>query len=318
MLCYPTLMARSQKTLPDRLLTAPPSGRRAHRPRFDERDEGERLLIIGRHSTAWRDLYHQALKLTWPQFLLVGTALFVFLNTVFAVLYSAQPRGITDLEPGSLSQAFFFSVQTLATIGYGRWAPVSTYANAVVTVETLVGVSTIALFTALAFARFARPTAKIVFSRSMVVTRFDGVKMLMLRLANERANQILEARVSLALLRDDTTVEGEYIRRLYDLKLVRDHTPVLGMSFLVMHRIDESSPLFGYTPERLAAEWVEIVALVSGLDETMMQNVHARASYDGSEILFGRRFADLFGFLPDGARAMDYRQFHVTEPEIAP
>ena len=136
----------------------------------------------------------------------------------------------------------------------------------------------------------------------------------MLRLANERENQILEARVSLAILRDEVTPEGVYFRRLHDLALVRDHTPVFRMTFQVMHRIDETSPLYGYTPERLEAEWVEVIALVAGLDETMMQNVHARASYDSKEILFGRRFADIFGYLPDGARAMDYRQFHETEP----
>jgi inward rectifier potassium channel len=309
-------MARPHKTPPGRLLSEPPERART-RGRLVKGKAEDRLLVIGRRSTPWRDVYYQALGLSWPRFLLLGILLFLVLNTVFALLYSLQPEGITDLRPGSLSQAFFFSVQTLATIGYGRWSPVSTYANSVVTVETLMGVSTIAVFTALAFARFARPTAKIVFSRSVVVTRFDGVPTLMLRLANERRNQILEARVSLAVLRDEFTREGQYIRRLHDLVLVRDRTPVLGMTFQVMHRIDETSPLFGYDPARLAAEWVELVAVVTGLDETMMQNVHARASYDSPEILFGQRFADIFGFLPDGTRAMDYRQFHLTEPDEA-
>jgi inward rectifier potassium channel len=310
-------MAKRKQSPPERLLAKPPNGART-RPRFISRPNEERLVVIGRRASGWRDLYHQALQLSWPQFLLLGVAMFLALNVVFAVLYSLQPAGISDLRPGSLLQAFFFSVQTLATIGYGRWAPVSTYANTIVTVETVLGVSTIALFTALAFARFARPTAKIVFSKGMVVTRFDGADTLMLRLANERTNQILEARVSLSLLRDERTVEGAYIRRLHDLKLVRDHSPVFGMTFLVMHRIDETSPLYGVTPERMEADWVEIVALVSGLDETMMQYVHARASYDSSEIQFGYRFADLFGFLADGTRAMDYRQFDRTEPDGLP
>ena len=205
-------------------------------------------------------------------------------------------------------------MQTLATIGYGRWAPVSTYANSVVTIETLIGVSTIAVFTALAFARFARPTAQIVFSHNLVVTAFDGVPTLIMRVANERDNQILEARVTLSILRDEVTAEGVYFRRLHDLALVRDHTPVFGMTFQVMHKLDAKSPLYGYTPEKLEADWVEVIALVTGLDETMMQNVHARASYDSSEILFGRRFADIFGYLPDGRQAMDYRKFHETEP----
>jgi inward rectifier potassium channel len=279
------------------------------------RGGADALRVIGRFSTPWRDLYHQALQLSWPRFLALGILLFLILNSVFALLYAAQPGGITDLTPGSLTQAFFFSVQTLGTIGYGRWAPVSLYANSVVTIETLVGVSTIAGFTGLAFARFARPTAKIAFSRVLVVTHDEGVPTLMLRLANERGNQILEAHVSLSILRDETTSEGHYIRRLHDLQLVRDNTPVFGMTFQVMHRIDETSPLYGYTAERLVADWVEVIALVSGLDETMMQFVHSRASYDGTEILFGRRFVDMFGYLPDGARAMDYRQFHETEPD---
>jgi inward rectifier potassium channel len=299
---------------PDRLLKQP-AGPGQTRPRFIQRGQGDRLVVIGRRNAAWRDLYHQALGLPWSRFLLLGTLTFLALNLCFGLLYSLQPAGITDLQPGSYSQAFFFSVQTMATIGYGRWSPVSTYANTVVTVETLIGVSSIAVFTALAFARFARPTAKIAFSRCLVVTQFDGKPTLMMRLANERGNQILEARVSMAVLRDERTAEGDYIRRLHDLRLVRDHTPVFGLTFLVMHTIDETSPLFGYTPERMEREWVEIVALVSGLDETMMQSVHARASYDGAEIAFGHRFADLFGFLPDGKRAMDYRQFHLTEPE---
>ncbi len=292
------------------LLKQPP-GSAVDRPE----NAADRLQVIGRHNAAWRDVYHKALKLSWPRFLLLGTALFLLLNAVFAILYSFQPGGITDLQHGSISQAFFFSVQTLATIGYGRWAPVSTYANIIVTLETLIGVSTIAVFTALAFARFARPTAQIVFSRHLVVTKFDGVPTLMLRLSNERDNQILEARVSLSVLRDETTSEGHYFRRLHDLTLVRDHTPVFGMTFQVMHRIDEASPLHGLSPERMEQDGLEVIALVTGLDETMMQNVHARASYGSGEILFGRRFADIFGYLQDGTRAMDYRLFHATEPD---
>lgn len=307
-------MSNRKRDIPGRLLPQHPHPE-PHRTPFIQRGHEERLTILGRPSGRWRDLYHQAMRLSWPHFMAAGTVLFLSLNIIFALLYSVQPRGISDLAPGSFLQAFFFSVQTLATIGYGRWAPVSVYANTVVAIEAFVGISTIAVFTALAFARFARPTAKIVFSQSMVVTRFDGVDTLMLRLANERGNQILEARVSVSVLLDEWTREGIYFRRLHDLKLARDHTPVFGMTFQVMHRIDETSPLFGFTSERMAAEWVEIVVLVSGLDETSMQTVHARASYDGTEIKFGHRFADLFGHLPDGKRAMDYRVFHTTEPD---
>jgi inward rectifier potassium channel len=273
------------------------------------------LNVIGLRGTPFRDVYYRALRLSWAQFLAMGAGLFLAINAAFALLYMVQPAGISDLPSGSFLDAFFFSVQTLATIGYGRWAPVSIYANLVVTAETLVGASALALFAGLAFARFARPTAQVRFSRHMVVAKFDGARMLMVRLANERGNQILEANVSLSILRDERTVEGHYIRRLHDLTLVRSRSPAFRMSFLVMHKLDEHSPLRACTPESLAGEDVEIVAIVTGLDDTTLQLVHARHSYTGSDILFGRRFADLFGYTPDGQRVMDYRRFHETEPE---
>jgi inward rectifier potassium channel len=302
-------MARGEP--PERLAQTAPEGRPAHK----DGGGSDAPTVIGLGDSPFRDVYFRALRMGWARFLGAGAAMFLLLNVMFGLLYFVQPSGISDMPSGSFADAFFFSVQTLATIGYGRWAPVSVYANSVVTVETLVGASSFALFAGLAFARFARPTAQVRFSRHMVVTRFDGARMLMVRLANERGNQILEANVSLSLLRDERTVEGQYIRRLHDLTLVRARSPVFRMSFLVMHRLDESSPLFSCTPEMLARDEAEIVAIVTGLDDTTLQSVHARTSYEGADILFGRRFVDLFGYLPDGTRAMDYRRFHETEAD---
>lgn len=278
---------------------------------------GEPVIIRDRRSAPWRDLYYHALRLGWPGFLLWAAAIFLIVNVIFAALYSVQPSGISDITPGSFSQAFFFSVQTLATIGYGRWAPVSTYSNTVVTAEVLVGLLLVAMFAGLTFSRFARPTARIAFSRVMVVTGFEGVPTLMLRIANVRGNQIVEARVSLSLLRDETTAEGRYIRRLHDLRLVRERSPVLGLTFQIMHRIDAESPLSGYTAERMAENGVEIVAVVAGLDETSVQTVHARQSYPHDRIQFGRRFTDVFSAMPEGRLAIDMRVFHDSEPDEA-
>ena len=299
---------------PDRLAPMAPDGTRPHR-RIVARGRADQLKIIGLPGTPFRDVYFRALRLSWPRFLGLGIGLFLAANTVFGLLYMIQPRGISEMRPGSFLDAFFFSVQTLATIGYGRWAPVSTYANSVVTAETLTGAGILAVFAGLAFARFARPTAKVRFSRNMVVTRFDGARMLMVRLANERGNQILEANVTLSLVRDEQTVEGQYIRRLHDLKLVRSRSPVFRLSFLVMHNLDDHSPLHDCTAETMAQDDVELVVGVSGLDDTTLQNVHARTSYEAKDILFGCRFVDLFGYTADGARAMDYRRFHETEAE---
>lgn len=291
----------------------PPGARRV--PRIFARDASDTLEIIGLRRSFWRDFYHRALRLSWSRFVALVLGTILLENALFAALYLIDPGGISDLPPGSFSDAFFFSVQTLATIGYGKWAPVSFYANTVMTAETLAGAATLALFTGLTFARFARPSANIVFSRNAVVTTFDGRPTLMFRLANERLNQILQAETTVSLLRSETTAEGHFFRRLHDLKLVRARSPVFGLSFQVMHVLDESSPLHGCTPETLARDAAELVVVVSGLDDTMAQTVHARHSYDAAEILFGRRLADLFGFTDQGLRAMDYRRFHETMPE---
>ena len=298
---------------PERLAPMAPDGSRRFE-RMLPRGRADQMQVIGLRGTPFRDVYFRALRLNWWRFLGLGAALFLAANTVFGLLYMIQPRGISYMRPGSFSDAFFFSVQTLATIGYGRWAPVSTYANLIVTAETLVGASILAVFAGLAFARFARPNAQVRFSKNMVVTQFDGVRMLMVRVANERGNQILEANVSLSLVRDERTVEGYYIRRLYDLKLERSRSPVFRLSFLVMHRLDDESPLKACTTDTMVQDEVEVVAVVSGLDDTTLQTVHARTSYLSEDILFGRRFADLFGYTADGVRAMDYRRFNETEP----
>ncbi len=299
---------------PPRLHPISPGQPRA-RARIVARDPGDRIEIIGLRRSFRQDLYHRALRLPWPHFLGAALAAFLALNGLFALLYMLQPGGVADLPPGSFLDAFFFSVQTLSTIGYGKWSPVSLYANSVMTVEAITGGITFAVVTGLTFARFARPSSRIVFSRNAVVARFDGKPTLMFRLANERANQILQAEATLSLLRDETTPEGHFFRRLHDLKLVRARSPVFGLSFQVMHVLDDSSPLHGCTPETLEHDGAELVAVVSGLDDTMRQTVHARHSYDAGEILFGRRFADLFGYMEDGRRAMDYRRFDETIPE---
>ena len=298
---------------PPLLLKDPPPN--YERVRIIARDSSDQVLRIGMRPSPWRDLYHKALRLSWTAFLAIGTSVFLALNILFALLYMVQPGGVSDLPPNSFLDAFFFSVQTLATIGYGHWTPVTIYANCVMTVEALTAASVFALYTGLAFARFARPTAYIAFSRNAVVTKFDGEPTLMLRVANERGNQILEATASVSLLRDEITKEGRSFRRLHDLALRRSHTPVFALTFVAMHTIDESSPLYGMTQQQLIDQEVEIVIIVSGLDDTMMQTVHGRFSYDPAEIKFGHHFADLFGYTTDGRVALDYRRFHEIEPD---
>ncbi len=168
--------------------------------------------------------------------------------------------------------------------------------------------------TGLVFARFSRPTARILFSRVAVIGPHNGRPTLSLRLANQRRNQILQAEVAATLLRDERTEEGVLIRRFYDLRLARTRSPVFALTFTVMHEIDKDSPLWGASAASLAAQNTELVVTASGIDETIAQRVHARTSYLPDEILWDHRFVDVIGWTDDGRRVIDYRGFHDTVP----
>jgi inward rectifier potassium channel len=263
------------------------------------------------------DIYHSLLTCSWPSFFaLLALAYFIF-NTVFAVLFLLQDKAIANAKPGSFADAFFFSVQTMVTIGYGQLYPQTLYANTLVTIEVLLAMMGLALATGVIFARFSRPTARVVFSRVAVIATYNGQKMLMFRAANYRRNQILEAQISVSLLRDERSREGETLRRFYDLPPMRARTPMFALTWTVMHPIDEKSPLYRCTPHSLRAEQAEIVVTLVGLDTTFAQTVHARHSYVADEIVWDHRFVDILSQLEDGTRVVDYRRFHEVEPLAA-
>ena len=262
----------------------------------------------------WRDPYHLLLTLPWPWFLGLVSLGYVVSNALFAVAYLIGGDGIANARPGNFFDAFFFSIQTMASIGYGAMYPKSDYANTLVAIESLVGLMGLAMGTGLAFARFSRPTARVVFSQVAVVAPFDGVPTLMFRVANKRRNQILEAQLSLSLVRDEINAEGQFIRRFYQLRLVRSQNPVFILTWLAMHPIDENSPLYGATPEMLATAETMLIVTLTGIDETVSQTIHDRHSYIAPEILWNHRFVDIICRKPDGQRFVDYSHFHNVEP----
>jgi inward rectifier potassium channel len=271
---------------------------------------GRTVIVAGRRRRRVRDAYHVLLNARWST-VLAGFALaYVAANAMFAAAYLVGGDDIAHARPGSLLDAFFFSVQTMTTIGYGDMAPTTLYANVLVVLEAFLGLVSFALTTGLFFAKFSRPTARVLFSRVAVVSRRDGVLSLMLRMANERANQVLEAQVHLALARTETTIEGERVRRFYDLELARTRTPLFMLTWTVIHPITEQSPLHGATRESLLASDGEIIVSVMGVDETFSQVIHARYAYLADDIVWGARFADIMSLLPDGRRHVDYARFH--------
>lgn len=288
---------------------------RTPRPvRIIKRDGRLNIEGLGAWYSYWRDPYHLLLTIPWTGFLTLTVAGFFATNFLFALVYLAGGNCIANAKPGSLSDVFFFSVQTLATIGYGTMYPQTYYANCVVTIEVLVGMLGVAMATGLAFARFSRPTARVLFSRVAVIAPQDGVPTLMFRAANERRNTILEAQMQVRLARDEVTQEGHFMRRFYELKLVRSHSPLFALSWTAMHRIDEDSPLYGETPESLAEAEAEFLVTMNGIDETVVQTIHTRHTYAVRELLWNMHFVDILFKSKDGQRCIDYSRFHDVVP----
>ncbi|MFB2973628.1 ion channel [Aerosakkonema sp. BLCC-F183] len=268
------------------------------------------VIRKGSSHSHWRDSYHWLLTLSWPKFLAVIVLFYCAANGLFALAYLAGGDCIANARTGSFFDAFFFSVQTMASIGYGAMYPKTDYANFVVAIEALIGLMALSMGTGLMFARFSQPTARVLFSRNAVIAPHNGVPTLMFRTANERHNQILEAQVRVSLMRDEVTLEGQHLRRFHDLKLIRSSSPIFALTWTVMHQINETSPLFGATPESLANNNIEFIVMLTGLDETVAQTIHSRHYYTAEDILWNMRFVDVFSRTPDGRRAIDYSHFH--------
>ncbi|MGB3263156.1 MAG: ion channel [Microcoleus sp.] len=272
------------------------------------------IVKLGIPRLHFADLYHKLLTLSWPQFFLLICLCYIITNSVFAFAYLAGGDCIANARPGSFADAFYFSVQTMATIGFGAMYPSTEYANTLVVIEAFFGLWAVAMVTGLAFSKFSRPTARVIFSRVAVIAPFNGVPTLMYRAGNQRFNQILEAHQEVTLIRDEVTSEGEYMRRFYDLQLVRNQSPIFALTWTVMHPIDDNSPLYELTAKDLIEQEVEIVITLTGIDETVSQTINARHSFVASEIMWNMRFVDILLKTPDGRRVVDYTRFHDVKP----
>ncbi len=277
------------------------------------------IVAIGLRRHPGKDLYHTLLTASWGRLFALVAAAYVASNAVFAAGYLLLGDAIENARAGDFWDAFFFSVQTMATIGYGKMAPRTTAANALVAAEALIGLLGLALVTGLVFAKFSRPTARVLFSRVAVVRTYDGVCSLMFRVANERASQIVEAQLRVTMARNETTAEGDSVRRVHDLPLRRSSSSLFALTWTAIHPITPGSPLYGEDAASLRASETNVIASLTGLDESLSQTVHARYTYGPGQVVWNARLADVLADLPDGSRAIDYRRFHDVVPlEPAP
>lgn len=274
------------------------------------------IKVVGAERIGLRDFYHSFLGMPWG--ISVGVILLGFLsaNLLFGIAY-ALCGGVVNARPGSFVDGFYFSVQTMATIGYGYMYPQSTIAHVLVVTEALLGLLLTALCAGLAFAKFSQPIGRIVFSHKAAIGPMDGVPTLMFRVGNQRGNQIVEATVHVTMIRTVHTSEGATFYRMIDLPLVRDRSPAMSRSWNILHEIRPQSPLDGYDPERMAKEEVEFLVSLVGVDDTSCQPVHARHQYEHSSVIWGARHADILSETPEGDLLMDARKFHEMLPTVA-
>ena len=258
------------------------------------------------------NVYHLLLTISWTKFLALVVLAYLMVNTLFAIGYMLCGHGaVAGVNESSRSiwflECFFFSVQTLVTIGYGKMTPEGIPANLLVAVEALGGLMGFALATGLLFARFSRPIARIRFSRNAVVAPFMGGKALMFRLANSSSNELAEVHARVTLLRFEDR-DGKRARKFHQLALERERVTFFPVQWVVVHPIDETSPFYGQTEEQVITSQPEIMVLISAIDETFMQTVHSRFSYRLDEIVYGAKFRDVYETAPDGRIRLDVRR----------
>ena len=259
------------------------------------------------------DLYHTLLRASWWVTMAVIAGMVLSVNFTFA-LFFLWTGGVAGARAGSFRDAFFFSVQTAGTIGYGAMYPISTAAHLLVTIESIAALVVAAVATGLVFSKFSIPRARLEFAHQACVFRYDGQPTLALRLSNTRSNYIVEAQVRLTLTRAETTQEGVPFYRLYDLRLLRDRSPALGRSWQVMHPIGADSPLHGYDAAKTLATDLELIVSLTGIDGTSSQTIHGRHRYLPEQLRFGFRYADMLKAKPDGRVELDYAMLHEITP----
>jgi inward rectifier potassium channel len=302
---------------------------RLHRAKKAARTVGLRRIKVGQREiltqgiapAVFQDLFHYFMTVTWPQAFGTIAAFFLVFDLLFGCLYYLAPGCIANLNPPGFFGAFFFSVETLATVGYGEMHPETLYGHVVAMIEIFVGLMMLALITGLMFARFSRPRARFMFAKYAVVRPIDGRVTLMFRAANARQNVVQEATAQLRMMRDEVTEEGFRIRRITDLSLVRAQHPAFALGWTIMHVIDGTSPLNTETAESLRASETTFILGVSGTDETTGQVLMARTEYPSTAIRWNEAFRDVLELTADGTLTIDYGKFDevvsLAEPRAA-
>lgn len=304
--------------LPFRLAAVGPVCQRARMKRplktVSVRAGNMEFLRTNSRRTGWRDLYRTILSLSWPLFALAVLTVYLAINVVFALIYLLGGDCIAEMRHGSFACAFFFSVQTLSTVGFGHLYPANLYGDVFTTLEIIVGMFFTAVVTGLIFVRFSRPVARLLFSRKMVISNFDGRPALQMRVANLHHQPMVEAEFRLMMVRKESIDGDDDARRFHTLKLEFDRLIVFPSALTIRHFIDENSPLFGTTPELLEKSSTRFMTSIVCIDTVIQATVQSQESYLWSDVRFDHRFVEIYTEREGGQLEVDYGRIHETEP----
>jgi inward rectifier potassium channel len=300
----------------------PLSGSQAAGSRRGRRFGKDAVLALGSYTLTkkgvsrydWADPYRLAVELTWPRFLAVLFTIYVAVTALFAILYSIVPGAVANARPHALSDHFFFSLETLATVGYGYMYPATMYGHLVASAEIVTGLTFTAILTGLTFVRFSKPRAKFMFAKNPIITTHNGKPTLMLRIGNGRPSVMADARVKISILLSEVSTEGAQFRRTHELALVRNTIPVFPLTWTVMHEINQHSPLHGLTPETFRAADARLFVSFEARDPTLAMVVHDLCDYAPDAVLFGMRYVDVIGVDEDGNTCADMTKLSDLEP----
>lgn len=273
-----------------------------------------KILTQGLENNFWNDLYHLSITISWPKFFLSCVGLFLFLNICFACIYWLGDNPIANARPGNFVDCFFFSVQTLATVGYGYMYPQTLYGNIVATIELYTGIIVIATNTGLTFARFSRPRSRIIFAKNPVVGVHNGKRCLIIRMANARHNTIVDARGKVWLIKTGKTAEGNSFRTVHSLPLLQADHPLLTLGWNVFHEIDEKSPLFNMTEGDKKEIHSGIVISIDGYDKDAANDTHASKVYSLADVKWEHNYADIITEGEGNLTHVDFNRFHEVVP----
>ena len=275
------------------------------------------MRTIGARRFHPSDPYHAALTVNWPAFLCLIAGAYLVTAFVFACLYAIEPGSVANVRPGHLEDLFFFSIETLATVGYGDLHPATTYGHQIAAVEILVGVAFTAILTGLIFVRFSRPRAMVIYAENLVITSYNGCRTLMLRIGNGRTNILSDAHMRLSALMREVSHEGQTFRRVYELSLLRSHNPLFALNMTLMHPINAQSPLQHLTDQELVESDIRFFFSFQARDPALGAMVHDLRTYAADKVMPGYRYVDMVTVNENGGTLGDLRKISLVEPDSA-